>query len=128
MIAVLVFAVAVLLFAGLVVTGYFLALFRKDQLGMRKVLLALVAEMRADRQRLEKLQDRIDGVRREFSLQLAGDDDEVIAEAIRMARQGATAEQIRMTFDLRPSEANIIVSSHGRSARQETAAWQEVGL
>ncbi len=120
--------IMVLLFAGLVVCGYFLFLFRKDQLGMRKVLLAQLRESRADRQRIEQLQRGIDSVRREFSLQLAADDDEIIAEAIRMARQGATAEQIRMTFDLKPSEARIIVSSHGGRERQQFAGWQQAGL
>ena len=109
-----------LLVAGLFVSGYFLYLFRKDQLSMRRVLLALITEVRTNKERSDLQTKAIDTIRRDFSLKAASVESEsTLSNAIAMAQQGATVEQLEMEFGIRRSDAAILVSSHGNLGTEE---------
>lgn len=103
-----------LLIAGLLVSGYFLYLFRKDQLGMRRVLLALITEIRETKERTELQTKAIESIRSDFSLKTASNQSEsILSSAIKMAQQGASVEQLELELGISRSEAAILVSSHG---------------
>ena len=103
-----------ILVAGLLVSGYFLYLFRKDQLSMRRVLLTLITEMRVSKERIDLQAKAIESVRRDFSLETSINQSEsMLSNAIKKAQQGASVEQLELEFGLKRSEAAILVSSHG---------------
>ena len=109
-----------LLLAGLSICGYFLYLFRKDQLLMRKALRGSHERLRQLEDATRRLEHELDAARRQASLHIPQvDDDTRISQAIRQAREGASVEQLQMAFDLKPSEAAIIVSTHGNLSTEE---------
>ncbi len=110
-----------LLLAALTVCGYFLYLFRQDQLLMRKALRGSHERLRQLEDTTRRLENELETARRQATLlQIPQvDDDTRISQAIRQAREGASVEQLQMHFDLKPSEAAIIVSTHGNLSEEE---------